>query len=68
MNALVTAIFAVFTAVSEWMVSAITPLEALFYNAESGLTFLGTTALLSLGIGVIFLLIGVVQKFLTFRG
>lgn len=68
MNALVTAIFAVFTAVGDWIVDAITQLIPVFYDETSGLTFMGVLAVVSLGISVIFLIIGIIQSFLHFRG
>lgn len=58
-------IFAVFTEVSEWLVDAIDAVVPLFYN--NGLTLIGNLSVISLGISVIFLLIGLVQGFLRFR-
>lgn len=59
--------FDVFDEISEWITGAITDLQALFYNAETGLTFMGTLAVIGLGIGLIFLIIGVIQNFLRLR-
>ena len=67
MTNVVTAITDVFEALSGWIVSAIGDVSALFYNAESGLTFMGTLAVIGLGIGIVFLLIGVIQNFLRMR-
>ena len=68
-TSILTAIFAVFTAIGEWIVQMMTPLQAIFWNAESGtLTFLGVLGVTGLGFGVIFLLIGIIQRFLKFRG
>ena len=61
------AILAVFTAIGEWIGTAVNNLTPMFY-AESGLTFLGTLAVAGLGFSVIFLMIGVIQNFLHFRG
>lgn len=58
----------VFSGLGTWLVETIPTFEALFYNASTGLTFMGTLAVAGLGIGVVFLLIGVIQKFLKFRG
>lgn len=58
-------ILAVFAEIGEWMVTNIPTFFALFYS--NGLTLLGTLAVCSLGIGIVFLLIGVIQKFLRFR-
>lgn len=67
-NSVLTAIFAVFTAVSDWILETVPTLYPLFYNAESGLTFLGVLAVAGLAFSVVFLLIGIVQRFLHFRG
>ena len=61
-------LMAIWTAISTWIVSSISSVSVIFYSAETGLTLLGVLAVSSLGIGVIFLLIGVVQKFFHFRG
>lgn len=61
-------IFDVFSEVSSWIVEAVTGIIPMFYTAESGLTFLGVLAVASLAISVVFLLIGIVQNFLHFRG
>ena len=61
------AILAVFTAIGEWISTAVTALTPMFY-AEGALTFLGTLAVAGLGFSVIFLMIGIIQNFLHFRG
>lgn len=58
----------VFDAIGTWLTGAVQDLIPMFYVAESGLTFLGTLAVIGLGISVVFLLIGLIQKFLHFRG
>lgn len=65
---IITAVTEVFSAISEWLITAIQDVTVLFYAPETGLTLLGVLALMSLGISVIFLLIRVVQNFLHFRG
>lgn len=70
MNALLTAIFTVFTQIGNWITETIPMFFKLFYvseGSEAGLTFLGTLAVVSLGIGIVFLLIGIIQRFLKFR-
>lgn len=67
-SAIVTAITSVFSAISDWIVNVIPDAVGVFYNAESGLTFLGVLALMALGVSVFFLLMGLVQNFLHFRG
>lgn len=61
------AILAVFTGIGEWIGDAVTALIPMFY-AESGLTFLGVLAVAGLAFSVVFLIIGVIQNFLHFRG
>lgn len=54
------------TAISTWIMNTLQALQAVFYG-DSGLTFLGALAVTGVGIGVIFLLIGVIQNFLHLR-
>lgn len=63
--AVLEAILAVFAAVGEWIVASIATMVPIFY-AEGALTFLGTLAVAGLAFSVVFLLIGIVQKFLKF--
>ena len=58
----------VFTALADWIVKTIPNVVTVFYSAESGLTFLGTLAVCGLAISVFFLLMGLIQNFLHFRG
>lgn len=68
-TALLTAIFAIFGDVGDWIVEMLGSITSLFWNAtDNSLTFLGVLSLISLGISVIFLMIRVVQNFLHFRG
>ena len=66
-STLITAITAVFTAIGDWIVSALLSLTAIFWT-ETGLTFLGVLAVCGLAFSVIFLIIGIIQHFLHFRG
>lgn len=61
-------ILAVFMEVGEWIPTAITALVPVFWNAQTGLTFMGVLAVSSLAISVIFLIMGIIQRFLHFRG
>lgn len=61
-------IFEVFDSIGTWIVTSVQDLTPMFWNAESGLTFLGTLAVVGLGFSVMFLLIGIIQRFLHFRG
>lgn len=64
----------VFEAMGEWIPEAVNSLIPLFYAApstsggEGSLTFLGVLAVAGLSISVVFLLIGIIQNFLHFRG
>ncbi len=62
------AILDVFTSIGEWIPGAVTQLLPMFYTAESGLTFLGVLAVAGLAFSVIFLVMGLIQNFLHFRG
>lgn len=68
MAAIVSAITGVFTEIFTWIISAIPDVVAVFYAAETGLTFLGVLALLALAVSIFFLIMGLIQNFLHFRG
>lgn len=61
------AILAVFSSIGTWITTSIPTFFTLFY-AENGLTLLGTLAVCGLGISIVFLMIGIIQRFLKFRG
>lgn len=61
------AITEVWTSIMTWITTSLSSVQVLFY-AEDKLTFLGTLAVVSVGIGVVFLLVGVIQNFLKLRG
>lgn len=61
-------VLGVFTGIGEWLVESVTALQPMFWNTEGGLTFLGTLGVAGLAFSVIFLIIGVIQNFLHFRG
>lgn len=68
-----TSIFGVFSKTGEWLTQFIPTLISLFWNEGSGesagsLTFLGILALVGLSISVFFLIMGLIQNFLHFRG
>lgn len=63
-----TAVLAVFTAIGEWISGAVLELVPMFYVADTGLTFLGVLAVAGLAFSVVFLMIGIIQRFLHFRG
>ena len=61
------AILAVFTSVGTWLQTAVTNLIPMFW-AEGSLTFLGVLAVAGLAFSVIFLVMGIIQRFLHFGG
>lgn len=67
MTTVITAITSVFTAIMEWISTAIAEITPIFYVAETGLTFLGTLTVMGLGISIFFLLVGVISSFLHLR-
>lgn len=68
MNAVITSITGVFSAIMDWMASAIADITPIFYVAETGLTFIGTLTIIGLSISIFFLLVGVISSFLHLRG
>lgn len=65
---IVSQITVVFKALADWFVQILPSVTSIFYDAESGLTFLGTLSVIGLGISVFFLLMGIIQNFLHLRG
>lgn len=61
-------ITALWTSLMNWLTTSIPSVIEIFYTSESGLTFLGTLAVVALGISVFFLLMGLIQNFLHLRG
>lgn len=59
-------VLAVFTAVGNWIADAVLSFVPMFYVPETGLTFLGVLAVAGLAFSVVFLMIGIIQKFLKF--
>ena len=68
MTSVVGSITNVWTSIMQWFATSFGTVQKMFYDAGSGLTFLGTLAVCGLAIGVFFLLMGVIQNFLHFRG
>ena len=56
----------VFTSVGVWISTNVSTYSTMFYNAETGLTFMGVLAVAGLAFSVTFLLIGIIQRFLKF--
>lgn len=63
----VSAIVEVWTAIVTWMTTNLASVQTVFYNAETGLTFMGVLAALAVGIAVALLLVGIIQNFLRLR-
>ena len=57
----------VWTEVMTWITTSLASVQEVFY-ADNALTFLGVLAVISVAIGIAFLLIGVIQNFLHLRG
>lgn len=72
MTSVLTAILAVFTAIGQWIPTAIQDMIPIFWTAGADgagtLTFMGVLAVAGLAFSVIFLIIGLIQKFLHFAG
>lgn len=67
MNTMISAITGVWTSVMTWITTSLSSVQTVFY-AEGALTFLGVLAVISVAIGIAFLVIGVIQNFLKLRG
>lgn len=70
---MIAAITSVWTEVMTWIVDSIASVQEVFYTAGTNgspgsLTFLGVLAVISVAIGIAFLVIGVIQNFLRLRG
>lgn len=64
-------VLAVFDGIGQWITDAVTALVPMFYTEVDGtgsLTFLGVLAVAGLAFSVVFLIIGIIQNFLHFRG
>lgn len=67
-STVLSAVLAVFSAILEWFVTAINTAVGIFWVAETGLTFIGTLAVLGLGIAVILMLFAMIRSYLKNRG
>lgn len=69
MTSVLTAILAVFSAIGTWIVGAVEDMIPIFWNStDSSLTLIGVLAVSGLGISVIFLVVGLIQRFFHFAG
>lgn len=72
-NSVLESVLGVFSAIGEWFSEFVPTLFTLFWTpgaaGEPGsLTFLGVLAVSGLAFSVVFLIIGLIQNFLHFRG
>lgn len=72
-SSILTVVFTVFSEIGDWLISAVGDISTLFWvegfeGSPGSLTFLGVLAVCGLGFSVVFLLIGLIQRFLHFRG
>lgn len=72
-NTVLSSILDVFDAIGEWFSDFVPTLFSLFWSSgvdgsPGSLTFLGVLAVAGLAFSVVFLVIGMIQKFLHFRG
>lgn len=67
MTTIVQSILAIFMAIGEWLGTAFSALQGIFWTSETGLTFIGTLSVLGLAFAVILLLFNMLRSFLKFR-
>lgn len=60
-------IFAVFTEIITWFVSAMESVSQMFYTTENGLTLFGTLAVIGLGIATVLLVVNIIKSMLKLR-
>ena len=65
---IITAIVGAWGTIMEGLVDLFAPAEALFWSSTTGLTFLGSLAVIGVAIGVVLLVVGIIQNFLHLRG
>lgn len=58
----------VFDAIGTWIGDAFSALVPVFYDAQTGLTFMGVLAVAGLAVSITLLLLNIIQNFLHFRG
>lgn len=72
MTSVLTAILEVFSAIGDWIPDAVQAMIPIFWTAGADgagtLTFMGVLAVSGLAFSVIFLIIGLIQRFLHFAG
>lgn len=63
---MISSITEVWTQIMTWITTSLASVQTVFY-VDNNLTFMGVLAVISVAIGVAFLIIGVVQNFLKLR-
>lgn len=64
---IIESITGVFDSMSEWLTGALADVTSLFYAPDTGLTLVGTLAIMGLSIAVVTMLIAVIRSFLRFQ-
>ena len=64
---IISSVLAVFDAIGGWFTESIGDYSSIFYGAD-GLTWLGTLGVAGLAFSVVFLFVGIIQRFLKFGG
>ena len=63
----VNAVTGVFTELSAWIIDAMSSATVLFWDPQTGLTLIGTLAIMSLGIAVSLLVLNLIKNFVRFK-
>lgn len=66
-SGVITAITEAWTAVSTWYVSTMQTVPEIFYDSETGLTFIGVLAIFGGGLTVIIGIIGAIRRWVKAR-
>ena len=66
-NTIVSSIFGVFTEILTWFTTTLGSVGEIFYTADKGLSFIGTLAVIGLGIGVVLLVVNMVKGLIRLR-
>ena len=67
MTSVTSSILGVFTALVEWFVTTLGEVSALFYVAETGLTFIGTITVIGVAIAVTLMVIAMIRSLLRLQ-
>lgn len=66
MTSVVNSILDVFSEIGSWFAETVPTFYILFYDPETGLTFLGVLAVVAVGIAIILLIFRLINDFLNF--